>query len=255
MRPCDELLDHLDDALSGALPGHLAEHAHQCPECQRLLELAATLPAVAGALAEVRAPRSVVDRLKTLPRLAPPCDRAMELMSAALDGEIDEESRGTLLDHLHDCERCRAAWEAFATLHEVGTHMRAPRRLRAALAMPPRQRLAFRRRRPLLDLRLATAAAYLLAAATIVLVSNPATVARASSTTVEKAGVYARAAVENRLSALSKEVRETVVVGADWLQERGSELVARGRALLGLEGENRKDAKSVDASDKGGKQQ
>jgi predicted anti-sigma-YlaC factor YlaD len=255
MRPCDELLDRLDDALEGTLPPALASHVRECEACRRLIEAAGPLRGDAGVPRPVRAPRTLVERLKSMPRLAAACDDAMSLMSAALDGEIDEPARARLLTHIHACPRCLTAWEAFATLHEVGAHMRAPRRLRAMLAMPPSQRLAFRRRRPLFDLRLATAAAYLLAAATIVFVSNPATVARASSSTVEKAGVYARAAVENRISAWSREARETVVVAVDWVQERGSDAIARARGLLGLDTENRQTAKNVDKSEQGGKQQ
>jgi hypothetical protein len=254
MRPCDELLDHLDDAVAGTLPPLLAEHVRTCAECQ--LELAQALAGspAAAALPEIRAPKTLVARLKAIPRLAPECDAAMELMTAALDGEIDAEARTRLLDHLHRCPRCLVAWEAFATLREVGAHIRAPRGLCAAIAVPPRHRLELRRRRPVFDMRLATAAAYLLAAATIVLVSNPATVARASSSTMERAGIYARAAVENRFSAYSRRVQETVLAGAGWLRQHGSEALTRGRELLGLHRENPKAGKPVEPSGQGGKQ-
>lgn len=202
----------------------------------------------------VRAPRELVARLKSMPRLAPECDAAVALIGSALDGDIDDAARARLLQHLHGCASCAATWEALATLREVGSQVRAPRRLRAVVSLPIRQRLAARRRLPVFDLRLATAAAYLLAAATIVLVSNPATVARASSATVEKAGVYARAAVENRVAAYTRRARESVAVAADWLQHAGAEAYARGRALLGLEAENRGQAKPVEPSGQGGKQ-
>ena len=253
--PCAELLDHLEDGAAGALPAHLAEHARSCEVCrERLAHGGLFRPEEGGLMARVRAPRELVARLKSIPRLAPACDAALALIGAALDGDIDDAARARLLQHLHDCASCQATWEAFATLREVGSQVHAPRRLRAALALPMRQRLAVRRRRPAFDLRLATAAAYLLAAATIVLVSNPATVARASSATVEKAGVYARAVVENRLEAYTRRVRETVVVAADWLQHTGADAYARGRALLGLAAENPKDAKPVEPSGQGGKQ-
>ncbi len=255
MRPCDELLEHLEDAADGALPPHLAEHTRACAACRELLAGGGPLRGAAGgALAGVRAPAPLVARLKAIPRLAPACEAALGLIGATFDGEVDGPARARLLDHLHGCASCRAAWEAFATLREVGAKARAPRRLRAALAVPPRRRLALRQRRPRFDIRLATAAAYLLAAATIVLVSNPATVARASSATVERAGVYARAAVENRLSAYSRRAREAIAVAADWAENAGAAAWARGRALLGFGAENRRAAKAVDEGGQGGKQ-
>ena len=254
MRPCDELAEHLEDAAAGTLPPHLAEHALGCADCRQRLAAAAGLRGEGAVLALLRAPAALVERLKAMPRLAPACESALALIGAALDGEIGAAERARLLGHLHACPSCHAAWEAFATLREVGAGTRAPRRLRAALALPPRQRLAFRRGRPRFDMRLATAAAYLLAAATIVLVSNPATVARASSATVERAGVYARAAVENRLAAYSRRVTETIAVAADWLQDRGAAAVARGRELLGVAGKNQSTAKPVEQGGQGGKQ-
>ncbi len=254
MRPCDELLEHLDDAVADTLPPLLAEHVRSCPQCQEELARALGGSPAAAALPEIRAPRTLVARLKSMPRLAPECDAAMELMSETLDGEIDAAARTRLLDHLHRCPRCQAAWEAFATLREVGAHVRAPRRLRAAIAVPPSHQLGLRRRRPVFDMRLATAAAYLLAAATIVLVSNPATVARASSSTMERAGIYARAAVENRFSAYSRRVQDVVVAGAGWLRQHGSEAVTRGRELLGINRENPKTSKPVEPNEQGGKQ-
>jgi hypothetical protein len=254
MRLCDELLDQLDDAAAGILPPHLADHARGCDLCSQRIDEAGLLRPEGGLLSQMRAPRKLVARLKSIPRLAPACDAALELIGAALDGEIDGAAQARLLDHLHGCSSCQAAWEAFATLREVGSHVRAPQRLRAALAVSPTHRISLRRRRPLFDLRLATAAAYLLAAATIVLVSNPATVARASSATVEKAGVYARAAVENRLASYSRRVQASIAVAADWLQSTGADVYARGRDLLGITAKNRDAAKPVEPSGQGGKQ-
>ena len=252
--PCDELLDQLEDGATDMLPPHLAEHARTCELCRERLDQGGLLRPEGGAMAGVHAPRELVARLKSLPRLAPACDAGLALIGSALDGDIDDAARARLLQHLHDCASCQATWEAFATLREIGAQVRAPRRLRAALALPVGQRIAMRRRRPIFDLRLATAAAYLLAAATVVLVSNPATVARASSATVEKAGVYARAAVENRLEAYTRRARESAAVAVDWLHDAGTEAYARGRALLGLAAENRSDAKPVEPSGQGGKQ-
>ncbi len=254
MLPCDELIERLEDAIAGTLPPPLAEHVRACPQCQQEVARARGGSPAAAVLPAIRAPRNLVARVKSMPRLAPECETTMELICTTLDGELDAAARGRLLDHLHRCPRCQAAWEAFATLREVGSHIRAPHRLRAAVAVPPRHRLALRHRRPAFDMRLATAAAYLLAATTIVLVSNPATVARASSTTMERAGIYARAAVENRFGAYSHRVQATVLAGAGWLRQHGSEALARGRELLGLHRENPNTDKPVERSGQGGKQ-
>jgi hypothetical protein len=254
MSACDELLERLEEAVAGALPPALAEHVRSCPRCQAEIAHVECASPGRASLPAIHAPKALVARLKAIPRLAPNCEKAVELIGMALDGEIADEARGSLLEHLHHCPRCQAAWEALATLREVSAQIRAPRRLRAAVALPPRNRLELRRRRPVFDMRLATAAAYLLAAATIVLVSNPATVARASSATMERAGIYAKAAVENRFSAYSHRVQDTILAGVGWLRQHGVEIVDRGRELLGLNRENSKTTKPVDPSGEGGKQ-
>jgi hypothetical protein len=88
------------------------------------------------------------------------------------------------------------------------------------------------------NLRLATAAAYLLAAATVVLVGNPGNLARASSTTMERAGVYARAAVENRLDSYSRKVREDVAVVGGWLRHQATSAWERARTVTGAKRAN-----------------
>jgi hypothetical protein len=71
---------------------------------------------------------------------------------------------------------------------------------------------------------------------------------------VEKAGVYARAAVENRVAAYSRRAREAAAVAMDWVEQAGADAWARGRALLGIGDENRGTAKPVDEGGQGGKQ-
>ncbi|OYV90946.1 MAG: hypothetical protein B7Z68_11125, partial [Acidobacteria bacterium 21-70-11] len=159
MNSCNALLDRLDAALAGDLPADLAEHLAGCASCQAAVERARGMSEGESVLRAVRAPAALVRRLKALPRLAPACEQALDALAAALDGEVAESDRGLLMEHMRACPACRAAWEAFATLREVGSVTRAGRRLRAALALPPRQRIELRRQQArFFDLRLATAA-------------------------------------------------------------------------------------------------
>ncbi|MFH1176973.1 MAG: zf-HC2 domain-containing protein [Acidobacteriota bacterium] len=232
MTPCEVFLDHLEDAVEGQLPAHLDAHLAGCAACQDSLRRARVLRDGAAGLA-VSASRGLREYLHKLPRLAPACEAAQELLRAALDGELGGEERARFLAHLHACPTCRGVWEAFATLREVGMHTRAPGRLRASLALPPRDRVTPRRRQPVFNLRLATAAAYLLAAATVVLIGNPGNLARASNTTMERAGVYARAAVENRLDSYTRKVREGAAAVGGWLRHQATSTWEQARNLAG----------------------
>jgi hypothetical protein len=186
-------------------------------------------------------------------RLPQECERALELVSAALDGEVDESGRGELLEHLHSCASCRATWEALATLREVGSLVKASGRMRARLALHPTQHIAVRRPRRVFDLRLATAAAYLLAALTVFLVGNPAQVARASNSQMEKAAVYTRAAVENRFAAYTKDAWGQVVAAEGWVEGKAKAVWDGTRRLVGGRSENPKRSGDVVTNGKGGR--
>ncbi|OYW06105.1 MAG: hypothetical protein B7Z61_03775, partial [Acidobacteria bacterium 37-71-11] len=178
----------------------------------------------------------------------------LDALAAALDGEVAESDRGLLMEHMRACPACRAAWEAFATLREVGSVTRAGRRLRAALALPPRQRIELRRQQArFFDLRLATAAAYLLAALTVFLVSNPAQVARASSEGMDRAAVYARAAVENRVSSYSERIRGSIAAAEGWARDHAMSIWNSARSLVGGAPANPKAGGHVVEDGKGGR--
>ncbi|MDD5564748.1 MAG: zf-HC2 domain-containing protein [Thermoanaerobaculaceae bacterium] len=254
MTRCDALRDRLDAALAGALPADLAEHLAGCQACQVAVERARGLAEGESVLRAVRAPEALVRRLKQMPRLAPACEEALDALAAALDGEVAESDRGLLMEHMRTCPSCRVAWEAFATLREVGAATRAGGRLRAALALPPRRHIELRRQRArFFDLRLATAAAYLLAALTVFLVSNPAQVARASSERMDQAAVYARAAVENRVSSYSERLKGSVVAAEGWARDRAAEVWNGARSLFGGARPNPKAGEHVVKGEKGGR--
>ena len=47
------------------------------------------------------------------------CERAMEWMMAALDGELEPGRRASLEDHLAHCAACRAEWEHLQAVERV----------------------------------------------------------------------------------------------------------------------------------------
>jgi len=251
MRACDELLDFLETGDPAGLPAPLAHHAEECAGCRDALDRLRGLADGAAVMAGLHAPPELVERLRRMPRLPADCERAQDLLAEALDGALDEPARRELMGHLHGCAACRTTWEAFATLREVGRDTRARARLRAVAALPPRQRIEGRRRLAFFDLRLATAAAYVLAALTVMLIGNPASFARATGANVDRATFYARAAVENRLEGLAGDAFDRLTDGAAWASR-----VALG-AWDTLKGaftadENPRPAKRVETSENGG---
>jgi len=254
MKPCDAVLARLDAALSGVLPAELAEHLEGCSSCRLAIERARGVTEGGQTLRSARAPEALKQRLKALPRLKPECEQAIDLLGAAFDGEIPNAERARLVEHMHVCPACRAVWESFATLREVGSDTSVSAHFRAALALPPRQRIELRRRqRRFFDLRLATAAAYLLAALTVMLLSNPATVARASSEEMGTAAVYAQAAVENRVSSYSERVRDALASVEGWTRDRAVGVWSSARGIFGGKHANPKAGSRVVESEKGGR--
>jgi predicted anti-sigma-YlaC factor YlaD len=246
MTRCELVLDHLDAVISGSLPRELAEHLATCTDCQLAAERARGLAEGEHLLASVKTPEALKRRLKDLLRLAPACESAIERLGEALDGDLPESERGELLTHMHSCPSCQAVWEAFATLRDVGANTRPPARLRAALALPPSRRVnARRQRRRVFDLRLATAAAYLLAALTVMLLSNPETVARESSYQFDRATTYAGAAVENRVKSYSQRASEAISAAEGWLRDRAEDAWRKARTVLQGKGANPKPSKGV----------
>jgi predicted anti-sigma-YlaC factor YlaD len=246
MTPCDLLRDYLDAAVAGTLPEELAKHLEGCSDCQSAVERAHGLAEGQRVLAAVRAPESLKQRIKHLPRLAPACEEAIERLGVALDGELQDEGRAAMLEHMRSCPACQAVWEAFATLRDAGVNTRSPARLKAAAALPPRQRLEARRRRNrFFDLRLATAAAYLLAALTVMLLSNPETVARESSYQIDRAATYATAAVQNRFTSYSQHVTDTLAGVEGWVRDQAEDVWKKVRSAFGGKRANPKPTESV----------
>jgi len=246
MKPCEALVDQLDAAVAGTLPEELVRHLADCPDCQLAVERARGLAEGVRVLGSLRAPESLKRRIKALPRLGPACEQAIERLGAALEGGLPEEERSALMEHMHSCPSCQAVWEAFATLRDVGASTRASARLRAAVALPPWHRLEARQRRGrFFDLRLATAAAYLLAALTVMMLSNPATVARESTDRMDRAATYATAAVQNRFESYSERVTHAAAVAQGWVREHAKQAWQTVRSVFGGESANPEANKTV----------
>jgi hypothetical protein len=247
MRPCDVVLDRLDEAIAGTLPEELARHVAECADCRLAVERTRGLAEGEKVLRSVHAPEALRARLRALARLTPACEQAIEWLGAALDGELPNDDRAALMEHMHSCARCQAVFEAFATLRDVGAGTAAPSRLRATARLHPRHRLEMRQRRGrFFDLRLATAAVYLLAALTVMMLSNPSTVARASTDGMDRAATYATAAVENRISSYSRRLAEGATAVQGWLRDRAEESWQSARSMFGGKSANPKGKKTVE---------
>jgi Putative zinc-finger len=251
MDRCDEVLDRLEDAVAGHLDPDLAAHVAGCPLCQ---ETVAAARATADGLRPepLIAPRDLVDRIKGMRRLPPACEQAHDLLQRALDGEADAVERTALMAHLHACPTCRASWETCATLREVGALTTAPTGVRASLRAHPKINLVAHRPRHFIDLRLATAAAYLFAAVTVTLATNPTSLAREGTAQVETATLYARAAVNNRLDAYGARAKEFAASTAAWVDEKAHEGWSAVRRLFAHDGENRAASEDVEPGENGG---
>lgn len=224
MTACERVMDRLRDAVAGTLPPELEEHVATCAECTRAIEKFRSLGEASKVFAGVAAPPELVARIKSMPRFPAACDVVLDSFSDALEGSLSAAQTDTFLDHLQGCARCRELWEAMATLREVGRATVAPAGLRAAAAVPPWQRVHLRRRRTFLpDLKLATAAAYLLASLAVFLLGNPASWAREGGAGVERVSRFARAAVENRIDSLAGRLQERAVTARDWVVETAQE--------------------------------
>lgn len=233
MSRCTWVLDRLEDTVVGALDSDVAVHLEECSDCRELVEAATAARSNGGLFAGIKAPAALVDRLKRLPRLAAGCERAQKLIVLALDDEISAGERSELLGHMHECPACRSTWDAFATLREVGAATRVPERFRAALAIHPRNNLTLRRKRKFFDLRLATAAAYLLAALSVAAAGNPGDIARAGTEQMEKATFYAKAAVENRIDSYADKAKHSALQVAGWFGDAFDDARTLARRMFG----------------------
>ena len=239
MTDCRDVLNALESRSGGPLPEDLARHLDGCSSCRLAAERRWGLAEGARLLQGVQASPELIARLKTLTRLNPACEEAVALLEDALAGSLDGASRSRFLGHLHHCAGCRNAWESLATLRQVGRATAAPPRLRANLAIHPTLRVAVRRRsRWIPDLRLAAAAAYVLAGLTVLLAGSPVGWSWLEGSRVERTAFFARAAVENRITWLSRQAQEHLAVAGDRALGAAEDLAERARRVFADQPEN-----------------
>lgn len=253
MTLCDRLRENLEAAVAGELGGDLRQHLESCADCQATVRRAGQSGEGGAMLRPLRAPAELRARLKAMTRLPASCEPAVERFGAALRGELDASEQTELLAHLRTCRACQGSWEALATLREVGSLTRLAEPARAAMAVHPTLRIAVRRQARTFDLRLATAAAYLFAALTVLLVGNPTQIARAGNVPIEKAAIYTRAVVENRFESYSRRVRESTIEARIWAGEAATNAWTALQGLIGSQPENPKPSGDVVPDGNGGR--
>jgi len=162
---------YLEGGLADAEIARVEEHVAACSSCSGLLEALRTVLAAGADLEGLEPPQAVASAVS-----ASPCAHWLTLLYRAVDHELVPEALATLLNHLEACESCRAAWDDIALIRQVGSALEPPAQLVAKCRTAPFRR--FRTPRRVMGVRTATAAAYLLAIATTLMVGNPVTLAR-----------------------------------------------------------------------------
>lgn len=253
MTNCRDILDTLASLPHGGMPDTLARHLAVCPSCRDAAERRLGLTEGARVLHGLQAPPELVVRLKRLTRMEPACEETVDLMDGALEGSLDGPSRSRFLDHLNWCVGCRNAWEALATLRQVGRATAVPSMLRLNLAVHPNLRIEVRRRRRWVpDLRMAAAAAYVLAGVTVLLAGSPVRWGWLEGSRLERTAFFARAAVENRAQWLSRQAREQLVVAGDRAMDAAEDIVDRARKAFTHDQENQQPPRRVREDGNGG---
>jgi len=199
MAACSDIRERLSLYLEGELDAAQADevrnHLSACAECE---ELASTIGEVMGfgaTLADLEPPEDLAADLATSP-----CRLWLGLLFQAVDHEISQHNLERLLSHLESCPSCRRAWQDMTLMHQVGEAMEPSHYLlkRCINARDRKPKTA-----PILNRRLATAAAYLLAVMTSLIIGNPVTLARSQAVP----------AVEKVAEVVSTEVAEAAQQG------------------------------------------
>jgi predicted anti-sigma-YlaC factor YlaD len=199
MLSCTDIRDFLSLYLDGELEEEKAcavrEHLADCGECTGLAETMELITGAGANLAGLEPPEHLGADLQ-----ASPCRRWMGLLFQAVDREISQHNLERLLTHLEACPACRRAWQDLTLIHQVSEAMEPPPYL-VNLCIRAREKRPGMR--PILNRRLATAAAYLLAVLTSLIIGNPVTLARSQAGTT----------VGRVVDAVSTEVSEVAEEG------------------------------------------
>lgn len=177
MSGCTDVRELLGPYLEGELEeeqaGRVREHLTGCEECAGILETLEGIVDAGTSLGELEPP----DRLRS-DLASSPCTRWLGLLFQAVDREISEHNLERLLSHLEGCPSCRRTWQDLTLIHQVSNAMEPSEYLL-------KQCIAAREKRPqvrpILNRRMATAAAYFLAVLTSLVIGNPVTLARSGA--------------------------------------------------------------------------
>ena len=166
---------YLEDELEEEIAVTVRDHLASCSECSELADTMAEILDAGSGLADLEPPPSLAEDLS-----ASPCRRWLGLLFQAVDREISQHNLERLLSHLEACPSCRRTWQDLTLMHQVGEAMTPPSYL-VGKCIRAREKIA--RMRPILNRRMATAAAYFLAVLTSLVIGNPVTLARSQAGT------------------------------------------------------------------------
>ena len=177
MAGCSDLRERLSLYLEGELDAAQADevrnHLASCAECEELASTMSEVMGLGAVLADLEPPEGLAADLATSP-----CRLWLGLLFQAVDREISQHNLERLLSHLESCPACRRTWQDMTLMHQVAEAIEPSQYLlkRCINARDRKPKTA-----PILNRRLATAAAYLLAVMTSLIVGNPVTLARSQA--------------------------------------------------------------------------
>jgi len=177
MSGCTDVRDLLSLYVEGELAEEQAttvrEHLHECEDCAGILETLESIIDSGSALDELDPPDHLMSDLASSP-----CTRWLGLLFQAVDREISQHNLERLLTHLEACPSCRRTWQDLTLVHQISDAMEPSQYLlKRCIAARDRKPEV----RPLLNRRMATAAAYFLAVLTSLVIGNPVTLARSGA--------------------------------------------------------------------------
>jgi predicted anti-sigma-YlaC factor YlaD len=177
MSACDgirELLSlHLEGDLEEAQAREVREHLAECEDCAGIVEALESVIDAGSTLGELEPPDHLMADLASSP-----CTLWLGLLFQAVDREISQHNLERLLTHLEACPSCRRVWQDLTLIHQVSEAMEPSKYLLKRCIEARERRPAMR---PILNRRMATAAAYLLAVLTSLVIGNPVTLARSGA--------------------------------------------------------------------------
>jgi predicted anti-sigma-YlaC factor YlaD len=177
MSGCNDIRDllslYLEDELEEEQKLEVRTHLEGCEDCAGILETLESIVDAGSSLDGLEPPDHLLSDLASSP-----CTRWLGLLFQAVDREISQHNLERLLTHLEACPSCRHTWQDLTLIHQVSDAMEPSQYLlkRCIAARERRPEV-----RPILNRRMATAAAYFLAVLTSLVIGNPVTLARSGA--------------------------------------------------------------------------